>query len=178
MRKFYYTIKYLNETTVDLILLDIHMPGFSGFDFINPTYTRDRSNSFTNIFDMTPQHSFTQLNFENHDMPPLFLDDFAMDDLRIQSDSTDAYLEPPISVKTRRAIRSPSRTVYVAQADWIGPLTREERRIRVERYFEKRKRRTFTKKVSYICRKRVADNRQRYKGRFVSKKVLAQATDD
>ncbi len=27
-------IKYLNETTVDLILLDIHMPGFSGFDFI------------------------------------------------------------------------------------------------------------------------------------------------
>ncbi len=27
-------IKYLNENEVDLILLDIHMPGFSGFDFI------------------------------------------------------------------------------------------------------------------------------------------------
>ena len=27
-------IKYLNETSVDLIFLDIHMPSFSGFDFI------------------------------------------------------------------------------------------------------------------------------------------------
>lgn len=27
-------IKYLNEQTVDLIFLDIHMPDFSGFDFI------------------------------------------------------------------------------------------------------------------------------------------------
>ena len=27
-------IKYLNENTVDLIFLDIHMPDFSGFDFI------------------------------------------------------------------------------------------------------------------------------------------------
>ena len=27
-------IKYLNSNTVDLIFLDIHMPTFSGFDFI------------------------------------------------------------------------------------------------------------------------------------------------
>ena len=27
-------IKFLNENTVDLIFLDIHMPDFSGFDFI------------------------------------------------------------------------------------------------------------------------------------------------
>lgn len=27
-------IKYLNQNTVDLIFLDIHMPGFTGFDFI------------------------------------------------------------------------------------------------------------------------------------------------
>ena len=27
-------IKYLNETSVDLIFLDIHMPDFTGFDFI------------------------------------------------------------------------------------------------------------------------------------------------
>jgi len=27
-------IKFLNQNTVDLIFLDIHMPGFSGFDFI------------------------------------------------------------------------------------------------------------------------------------------------
>ena len=26
-------IKFLNQNTVDVLLLDIHMPGFSGFDF-------------------------------------------------------------------------------------------------------------------------------------------------
>lgn len=28
-------IKYLNENKIDLIFLDIHMPAFSGVDFIN-----------------------------------------------------------------------------------------------------------------------------------------------
>ncbi|CAG9316043.1 unnamed protein product [Blepharisma stoltei] len=51
----------------------------------------------------------------------------------------------------------------------IGTLTLEERKIKIERYLEKRKRRTFSKRIAYACRKRVADSRIRIKGRFVTK---------
>lgn len=51
----------------------------------------------------------------------------------------------------------------------IGPLTVEERRAKVEKYFEKRKNRTWCKRINYDCRKRVADSRLRFKGRFVTK---------
>ncbi|OMJ79110.1 hypothetical protein SteCoe_20932 [Stentor coeruleus] len=53
----------------------------------------------------------------------------------------------------------------------IGTCTTEERRQKVQKYLEKRKRRVYTKKISYLCRKRVADKRERCKGRFVSKKT-------
>ena len=51
----------------------------------------------------------------------------------------------------------------------IGTITAEERRIKVNKFLEKRKRRIFTKRISYACRKRVADSRIRIKGRFVTK---------
>lgn len=51
----------------------------------------------------------------------------------------------------------------------IGTLSIEERRLKVMNYLEKRKRRTFSKRIAYQCRKRVADNRIRVKGRFVTK---------
>lgn len=53
----------------------------------------------------------------------------------------------------------------------IGTISAEERREKVLRFLEKRKRRVYTKKISYLCRKRVADQRERFKGRFVSKKA-------
>mmetsp|Transcript_8322 Transcript_8322/g.12280 ORF Transcript_8322/g.12280 Transcript_8322/m.12280 type:complete len:122 (+) Transcript_8322:22-387(+) len=51
----------------------------------------------------------------------------------------------------------------------IGPISREERRQKINRYLQKRQRRNFRKKISYECRKTVADKRVRVKGRFVSK---------
>ena len=51
----------------------------------------------------------------------------------------------------------------------IGSITMEERRIKVEKFLEKRKHRSFKKKISYMCRKKVADKRVRVKGRFVSR---------
>jgi hypothetical protein len=51
----------------------------------------------------------------------------------------------------------------------IGRLTPEERYAKIRRYKEKRARRTWSKKINYGCRKRVADNRLRIKGRFVTK---------
>ena len=51
----------------------------------------------------------------------------------------------------------------------IGTISIEERRIKVQKFLEKRKKRNFGKKISYMCRKKVADQRVRIKGRFVSK---------
>jgi CCT motif len=45
---------------------------------------------------------------------------------------------------------------------------RYERQFKIERY--KNKRRNWIRKISYDCRKRVADSRLRVKGRFISKK--------
>lgn len=45
---------------------------------------------------------------------------------------------------------------------------RIERQFKIERY--KNKRRNWIRKISYDCRKRVADARLRVKGRFISKK--------
>jgi hypothetical protein len=59
----------------------------------------------------------------------------------------------------------------------IGTLSQEERRLKVQKFLEKRKRRNFKKKISYMCRKKVADQRVRVKGRFVSK-VQASALLD
>ncbi len=56
-----------------------------------------------------------------------------------------------------------------AQIKQIGTLTVEERKAKIEKYLEKRKKRTWNKKISYDCRKRVADSRLRVKGRFITK---------
>lgn len=45
----------------------------------------------------------------------------------------------------------------------------ETRREKVERYLKKRKNRNWNKKISYKCRKEVADSRLRVKGRFITR---------
>jgi hypothetical protein len=52
----------------------------------------------------------------------------------------------------------------------VGRLSAEERYRKVMLYREKRKRRVFSKRINYQCRKRVADQRIRVQGRFVAKK--------
>ena len=56
----------------------------------------------------------------------------------------------------------------------IGPLTIEERNQKIQRFREKRARRQFAKKISYACRKTVADGRVRVKGRFITKAEAAK----
>jgi hypothetical protein len=69
----------------------------------------------------------------------------------------------------------PSKPASFARPSFkVGTITLEERRVKVQKFLEKRKRRNFKKKISYMCRKKVADKRVRIKGRFVSK-VQAEA---
>ena len=71
-------------------------------------------------------------------------------------------------------VRTISKPTFHCSNDKIGTITLEERRLKVQKYLEKRKKRNFRKKISYMCRKKVADQRVRVKGRFVSK-VQAEA---
>lgn len=62
-------------------------------------------------------------------------------------------------------------SMLMSQADMyfkIREKNRYERSLKIEKY--KNKKRNWAKKISYDCRKRVADTRLRIKGRFISKK--------
>lgn len=52
---------------------------------------------------------------------------------------------------------------------WIGAYSPESRKVRIERFLEKRNHRVWTKTVKYDVRKNFADSRLRVKGRFVKK---------
>jgi len=60
----------------------------------------------------------------------------------------------------------------------IGPLTVEERQAKVAKYLQKRKDRTWNKRINYDCRKRVADSRLRFKGRFVTKSQIVSILEE
>jgi hypothetical protein len=51
----------------------------------------------------------------------------------------------------------------------VGAFPKKERRLVVAKYIDKKRRRTYNKRVNYDCRKRVAEKRMRIKGRFVTK---------
>ena len=51
----------------------------------------------------------------------------------------------------------------------IGAYTLKERRKKLERYLEKRTRRIWDRNVRYQCRKNIAVNRLRVRGRFISR---------
>mmetsp|Transcript_10077 Transcript_10077/g.10896 ORF Transcript_10077/g.10896 Transcript_10077/m.10896 type:complete len:788 (+) Transcript_10077:241-2604(+) len=52
----------------------------------------------------------------------------------------------------------------------VGIYTIEERRMKIEKFREKKRQRIWRKQIKYDCRKRLADTRPRVKGRFVSRK--------
>jgi hypothetical protein len=51
----------------------------------------------------------------------------------------------------------------------VGNISWLERKYKVLKYIEKKKKRIWKKKINYDCRKKVADNRLRVKGKFVTK---------
>jgi hypothetical protein len=84
----------------------------------------------------------------------------------------EEFVDDTPSVPTKQSEVHKPKGYFIAlplPARLIGSLTPEERYAKVRRYKEKRARRTWSKKINYGCRKRVADNRLRIKGRFVTK---------
>lgn len=65
-------------------------------------------------------------------------------------------------------IKQPVQVVKYS-SEYIGTLTVEQRKEKIAKYLEKRKKRTWRKRIYYDCRKKVADKRLRVKGRFVTK---------
>lgn len=59
--------------------------------------------------------------------------------------------------------------VQMASAYRIGRYTPAERKVRLERYREKRAQRNYKRRVKYDCRKMIADKRHRVQGRFVKR---------
>lgn len=67
-------------------------------------------------------------------------------------------------------IKDADGLLHVERPDgWVGAYSPESRKIRIERFMDKRNKRVWTKKVKYDVRKNFADSRLRVKGRFVKK---------
>jgi hypothetical protein len=57
----------------------------------------------------------------------------------------------------------PGQKPIVTTSGYIGAYTPEQRKLRIERFLEKRTRRVWTRKVKYDVRKNFADSRLRIK---------------
>ncbi|XP_044948833.1 zinc finger protein CONSTANS-LIKE 15-like [Hordeum vulgare subsp. vulgare] len=103
---------------------------------------------------------------------------------------SNSALVPPLQKKRRQEEESKggrrgSRASWRAlrKSEEVRRYSTVERRERIERYRSKRNRRNFQKKITYACRKALADRRQRIKGRFAhtgdgdQKVCLAETTD-
>mmetsp|Transcript_9429 Transcript_9429/g.16512 ORF Transcript_9429/g.16512 Transcript_9429/m.16512 type:complete len:253 (+) Transcript_9429:374-1132(+) len=69
------------------------------------------------------------------------------------------------------------RTIYYRDGR-IGIYSKAERMALIHKFKRKRSRRVWTKKVRYSCRKNLAQQRIRIKGRFVKTTVPLKATED
>ena len=59
--------------------------------------------------------------------------------------------------------------IFSSAEQKVGVLTVEERKMKIEKYLKKKRKRTWNRKINYYCRKQVADKRLRLKGRFMKK---------
>jgi hypothetical protein len=135
-------------TGLDPFNADMFSRDFQSFPMMNEFETIDPSN-FMQIFDQAYQ--------------------FFPEEMKQYLPFGFEYAMPSAETFDSQILKFTPKNTTSGSKTKIGTLTVEERRMKVQKYLEKRKRRNFAKKISYMCRKKVADQRIRVKGRFVSK---------
>lgn len=122
---------------------------YSGLQYLND---EAEYSLFDNIIDTEASSLFQILDSDNCSLMDL-------PDLSLQNDDYVPIIEP----------ESPQ---LLASAN----MRYTERQLKIQKYLEKKRKRTWHKKISYSCRKKVADQRLRVKGRFISKKQADSLT--
>ena len=80
------------------------------------------------------------------------------------------WYDPILLAKTRQEMEANNEVELPSSVTGvIGAYTLEERRKKFERYLAKRSRRIWDRSVRYQCRKNIAVNRLRVRGRFISR---------
>ncbi|CAL4901198.1 unnamed protein product [Urochloa decumbens] len=85
---------------------------------------------------------------------------FSTGDLQVMNVSPPPPPPPPFSGDTH------NQDAGVPFTQKVGRYSAEERKEKIERYRTKRNQRNFHKKITYACRKTLADSRPRVQGRF------------
>jgi hypothetical protein len=82
---------------------------------------------------------------------------------RLPQDSSDLkkYLGHTGSISSHSSL--PGQKPIITTAGYIGSYSPDQRKVRIERFLEKRGRRVWTRKVKYDVRKNFADSRLRIK---------------
>ncbi|CAA6654847.1 unnamed protein product [Spirodela intermedia] len=97
------------------------------------------------------------------DLQPVCFNGGVHDFRRSPSQAMNTNLRPPGADNCALEIVGGNGT---AMGGRVGRYNAEERRERIERYRNKRNQRNFQKKITYVCRKTLADSRPRIRGRF------------
>ncbi|XP_065858956.1 zinc finger protein CONSTANS-LIKE 2 [Euphorbia lathyris] len=152
-----------------------------GFDFDQQFFMPEnvtkmmqrRSNSFEGKPEFLFQPMFDSLfespNYQNQNFSPPESSFLSSQMRRVCSTGDLQSLRGAHSGSTQRSYSSPLATESSVMEDGnfkVGRYSAEERKDRISKYRAKRNQRNFTKTIKYACRKTLADNRPRIRGRF------------
>ncbi|CAG9327360.1 unnamed protein product [Blepharisma stoltei] len=102
--------------------------------------------------------------------PDLFLETpIPSDVLKLDPEDIPIFDPPKIIKNDKEPVEEPVKPAVIQPKSEPEKLSFEERKKKVEKYLEKRRKRPWHKKFDYNGRRRVAKQRLRIKGRFISK---------
>ncbi|KAJ6695413.1 CCT MOTIF FAMILY PROTEIN [Salix koriyanagi] len=147
--------------------------GYSSVENVAKMMQRSYS---SNSFEGKPGFLFqprfdTLLESPNYQSQALSLpeNDFLAGQLRRACSTGDLQNINRTALTTERSFSSPLATEssFIEESNFkVGRYSAEERKERISKYRAKRGQRNFTKTIKYACRKTLADNRPRIRGRF------------